>query len=263
MEIKLENYSSKKHNILIEENKITGINGNNKLDFVKLLSLNNLEEGNIYINNIKVTEDNIKVLRKRIGLVTNRETPFYINTVYDYVLDSIRRDNIIIKESNKRIRDAFKIVGMPIYYLERNYYSLSTSEKKIIDLMIVLIDNPTIIILNDFFQGIDLKIEKRIILLLRKIKEQYKKTIIISDDNADILYKYTDNMIFIKNNKIFYEGTTKETYTHVEYLKRSKFTIPDIVLFTSIAKKKKNVKIDYHNDIRDIIKDIYKHIKVG
>ena len=262
MEIKLENYSSKKHNILIEE-KITGITGSNKKEFIDLLSLKNLEEGDIYLNNIKVTETNIKALKKRIGLIDNRDTPPFINTVYDYILESIKRDNISIKESNKRIRDAFKIVGIPIYYLERNYYSLSTTEKKLVELMITLIPNPTIIILNDFFQGIDLKNEKRIIMLLRKIKEQYKKTIIISDDNSEILYKYTDNMIFIKNNKIFYEGNTKETYEHVDYLKRNKFTIPDIVLFTSIAKKKKEVKIDYHNDIRDIIKDIYKHVNIG
>lgn len=262
MEIRLENYSSKKYNILIEENKITGINGKEKRDFIRLLNLNILEEGDIYINNIKVTKSNIKTLKKRIGLVSMKKTPNFINTVYDYILEAIKRDNITLRDSNKRIKDAFKIVGIPIYYLERSYISLSTSEKRLIELMITLIPNPTILILEDFFDGLDLKQEKKIFLLLRKIKDNYKKTIIIADNNAEILYKYTDNMIFIKNNKILFEGNTKETYTHVEYLKRNKFIIPDIVLFTSIAKKKKEVKIDYHDDIRDIIKDIYKHVKV-
>lgn len=262
MEIKLVNYSNKKHNILIEENKITGINGKDKNNFVKLLNLNILEEGDIYINNIKVTKSNIKTLKKRIGLVSIKQAPNFINTVYDYILEAIKRDNITLRESNKRIKDAFKIVGIPIYYLERSYLSLSTSEKRLIELLITLIPNPTIIILEDFFNGLDLKTEKKITLLLRKIRDNYKKTIIIADDNSDILYKYTDNMIFIKNNKIFFEGNTKEVYTHVDYLKRNKFIIPDIVLFTSIAKKKKDVKIDYHDDIRDIIKDIYKHVKV-
>ena len=189
MEIKLVDYSSKKYNILIEENKITGITGTIKEDFIKLLNLDYLDEGDILINNIKINNDNLKVFKKRIGLATTRPCPNYINTVYDYVLDSIRRDNLIIKESNKKIRDAFKIIGIPIYYLERSYYSLSFSEKKLVELMISLIPNPTIIIIDDFFQGIDLKTEKRIMLLLRRIKEQYKKTIIISDSNQEILYK--------------------------------------------------------------------------
>ncbi len=262
MEIRLINYSKNKYNLLIEENKITGIIGNNKDNLIKLLNLDILEEGEIIINNIKVTDSNLKVLKKRIGLVKRRDIPNYIHTVYDYILEVIKRDNISLRDSNRRIRDAFKIVGIPIYYLERSYLSLSYSEKKLVELMIALIPNPTIIILEDFFDGIDLKIEKRIMLLLRKIKDQYKKTIIIADNNSDILYKYTDNMLFIKNNKVFYEGETKEVYTHVDYLKRNKFIIPDIVLFTYIAKKKKDVKINYHNDIRDIIKDIYKHVKV-
>ena len=47
---------------------------------------------------------------------------------------------------------------------------------------------------------------------------------------------------------------------NLKFLKRNKFDIPDIVMFTYKAKKDKKVKIDYHQDIRDIIKDIYKHV---
>ena len=67
-------------------------------------------------------------------------------------------------------------------------------------------------------------------------------------------------MIFVKNNKVLLEGKTDEVYQRVNYLQRNGFDIPDIVLFTYLARKKKNVNISYHKDIRDIIKDIYKHI---
>ena len=67
-------------------------------------------------------------------------------------------------------------------------------------------------------------------------------------------------MIFVKNNEILLQGATNDVYQRVDYLKRNKFDIPNIVEFTYIAKKKKKVKIDYHKDIRDIIKDIYKHV---
>ena len=67
-------------------------------------------------------------------------------------------------------------------------------------------------------------------------------------------------MIFLKNDEIFLTGKTNDVYLRVDYLKRNKFEIPDIVEFTYIARKKKEVRIDYHKDVRDIIKDIYKHI---
>ena len=67
-------------------------------------------------------------------------------------------------------------------------------------------------------------------------------------------------MIFIKNNQVVLEGKTTEVYQKVEVLKKQKLSIPEIIEFTYLAKKKKEVKIDYHKDIRDIIKDIYKHV---
>ena len=67
-------------------------------------------------------------------------------------------------------------------------------------------------------------------------------------------------MIFMKDDEVILSGPTDEIYLRVDYLKKNKFEIPDIVQFTYLAKKNKKVKIDYHKDIRDIIKDIYKHI---
>ena len=78
--------------------------------------------------------------------------------------------------------------------------------------------------------------------------------------DADVLYQNTTKMLFVKNKRIFLETSTEEGYERVDYLKRNGFNIPDRVLFTYKAIKKKKVKINYHKDIRDIIKDIYKHV---
>jgi hypothetical protein len=75
-----------------------------------------------------------------------------------------------------------------------------------------------------------------------------------------MLYKYTNNLIILKNNKVVIEGDTYTIINRVDFLKRHSIEVPDIVKLTYLAKKKKKVKIDYHKDIRDIIKDIYKHV---
>ena len=53
---------------------------------------------------------------------------------------------------------------------------------------------------------------------------------------------------------------TLDAYKEVDYLKRHKIDIPEIIEITHLAKKNKNIKIDYFKDVRDIIKDIYKHV---
>ena len=91
------------------------------------------------------------------------------------------------------------------------------------------------------------------------IKEKYNKTIIFITNNSEILYKYADYVVIIKNNKVISNGK-KEIFEDVDLLTTNGVSIPEIVEFTYKAKKKYNIKIDYHNDIRDIIKDIYKHV---
>ena len=97
-------------------------------------------------------------------------------------------------------------------------------------------------------------------MLLQRLKEQFNINIVLLSTDQNTLHKYTDNMIFIKNNQVILEGPTTGVYQRVDFLKKNKFLIPEIIEFNYLAKKKKAAKIDYHKDIRDIIKDIYKHV---
>ena len=172
----------------------------------------------------------------------------------------IKYYKLTIKDPNKKILDSLKIVGLSNDYLEKNITSLSNSELKLIQLAISLLSNPDIILLDEPFINLDTKNEKKILVLLNKLKDHYKKTIVIASHDSNMLYKYTSKIIIIKNNKILIEGKTKEVYEKVAYLIRNKIEIPDIVMFTYKAKHDKNIHIDYHRDIRDLIKDIYKHV---
>ena len=156
--------------------------------------------------------------------------------------------------------DSLKIVGLDTNMLDRNITTLSKSEQKKVQIAMSLLSNPDILIFDDLFQYLDNKSRKKIIMVLTKLKEQYHKLIIIGSNNTDMLYQYTTKMLFVKNKRIFLEGTTEETYERVDYIKRNGYKVPEIVQFTYKAIKKKKVKIDYHKDIRDIIKDIYKHV---
>ena len=106
----------------------------------------------------------------------------------------------------------------------------------------------------------DIKNVKKLNILFNRLTDQYKKTIILGSSDSNELYKYTKKMIFISNNNIVKIGDTKEVYKNVKFLKENEFDIPTSVMFTYKANNKKNIKLDYLQDIRDTIKDIYKHI---
>ncbi|MBE6157561.1 MAG: ATP-binding cassette domain-containing protein [Firmicutes bacterium] len=260
MEIKFKEIKNNKYNLTFSINSkdITGITGDNIID---IIALNYFPEGEVYINDKKLLRTNYNTIKRKISVVESKfiKQP-YLDTVIENMEYIILDKRLVVKDPKKKIEDSLKIVGLSKSYLNRTINSLSKSELRLISIAISLLSNPDIIILDDIFTELDIKYQKKIYMLLLKLKDSYKKTIILHSNNSNILYKYTNKMIFIKNQKVFLEGKTEETYTRVNYLQRSRFEIPDIVLFTYLAKKKKNVNISYHKDIRDIIKDIYKHI---
>ena len=188
------------------------------------------------------------------------ETSMNYPTVYSRMENEIRRRNLIIKNLEKKIIDSLKIVGLRTSLLNQNIHLLSTSERKMIQLAICLITNPDIIIIEEPLKDLDKKTEKRVYNLLQKMKDQYHKTIIFISEDTNLLYQYTNQIVIYKNNQFIIEGNTQEIFQDSSFLKKHRIKIPDIIEIAYLAKKKKNVKLEYHKDIRDIIKDIYKHV---
>ena len=181
-------------------------------------------------------------------------------TVEEHIMFFIQYHKLSIKDPDKKIKDSLKIVGLNSKYLTRNISSLSSSEKKLLELATVLLINPKILLLDEPFINMDNKNEKKLARLLDQLNDRFNINVVIASSDSSILYKYTKKVILLKDNKVFIEGDTKEVYSNVELLKKNNFDIPEIVEFVYLAKNKKNVKIDYHRDIRDLIKDIYKHV---
>jgi len=203
--------------------------------------------------------DNIEVINelkldKLAILKDNYFKENFLSKVYEWMYYEIRSNKLNLKNPKKKIIDSLRIVGLDPIYLERRVNTLSQSEKVWIKLAIMLISNPNTIVLVDVFKYFDKVNEKKLIMLLQRIKDNYNKTIIIVTDNTEILYKYIKNLIVIKKNKILVDDDIKVLEKNDLGIK-----IPEIIELTNIIKKK-NIKIGYHKDVRDILKDIYKHI---
>lgn len=261
MELSFINYihNEKKLTFKIQEGKIIGLTGIEPQGIAKLITLENLSSGQIISKSTKITKENINEFRKNIVYVTDDIKTSQSNT-YNIIIEYIKRNNLELKEPTKKIISSLKIVGLRQEILGRDFYTLSTSEKKLLQLAISLLSNPEIIIIDEPFKVFDKSKEKQLIMLYQRLRDQLKKTIIFVSDDENMLYKYTDEMFFEKNGEIIISGKTEEVYLNVDSLNKNKFSIPEIIRFTYMAQKNKKVKIIYHKDIRDIIKDIYKHI---
>ena len=256
------NYKNKKLlnkiNLVIEHNKITGITGNYKSILCKMIAGIKEYDGEIIIGDIPVIKENIKAVKKVVSLINqNYKDQFFTDNVKEEMEFLISRLSYKPSDKNKKMNQALEIVGLKRDILNKNISELPDVEKKLFQISVSLIYNPDIIIFDEALVNLDRNNSNRIIRLIKDLKSKYKKTVIIVSNDVNTLYEITDNMIILKNNKVYLEGSTDKVYQNPDL--SNDIDIPDLVRFTNLAKKKK-VKLSYHKDIRDLIKDVYKHV---
>lgn len=262
MEIELKNISFQsldKVSIKLRSNKIIGVYGKKKGQLFELLSNNMEYKGTIIIDGKKLTKKTVSTVRNRISYIKkNSLEDRQSMTVEELFRFTIFKKKISIKDIDKKVSDALKIVGLDESYLQRQYGELSLGEAKLVLLSKAMLENPTIIIVDELFAGIDGNIKKYLLKLFEKLKTKYNKTIILGSMDVDFLYQNTEDCILLDN--IVASGNTTDIFQNVPFLIENDIEIPKLSLFTYLTVKDKQTRLSYHKDIRDLIKDIYKHI---
>lgn len=256
------NYQYKNKNILsninlkLDNNYIYGIVGDNKTLLLELIDDSREYDGEILINGIS---NNDKLLyRKSVSLI-KQNTIFFTNKVKDEMEFIIKNLRYSCKDIEKKEIDSLKLVGLDSSYLKRNIDSLSETEKTLVNIACNLLTNPSVIIFDEVFTNLDLINKKMLFNLIRRLKNNYGKIVIISSNNTNLLYSHTDHLIVLKNGFLLRIDSTDKIFKDKVFMSNSGLDVPYLVDFTNKAKSKK-VKLSYHKDILDLIKDVYKHV---
>ena len=183
---------------------------------------------------------------------------FYTNKVEDefkFQLN-LRKYN---GDIDKAITKGLRMVELDREIINRKINTLSRSEKYMINIAIGMAFNPEVIMFEDAYLGIDHNNKKILTTLVNNLKED-KRIVILASNDTNLLYQYTDEVILLNGNNVYKVGQTDKIFTSAELMKGDIVPMPSLTKVTYLAKSKKNVKISYHKDVRDIIKDIYKHV---
>ncbi|MBR2588036.1 MAG: energy-coupling factor ABC transporter ATP-binding protein [Bacilli bacterium] len=244
-------------------NAFIGPSGSGKTTILKLLETMIFPDlGTIKINGFISENKNksLDKLREEIGIVyQNPQSQFFKNTVKEEITFALTNYNY--KEKEKTIKETIKLVGLNNNYLDRNPFELSSSEQMFLSLAISLAFQPKILILDRPFKNLDNKNKEKIIKLLKMLKYRYKKTIIISDNDTDSLFKISDKIFIINRGKLVEEGNKNDILGNLELLKKYDINIPKTVNFTHLVMEKTGKNIGIREEINDLIKDVYRHVK--
>ena len=228
-------------NLKLDSNVITGVIGNGKTTLINLI-----------IGDLKPNKGDIT-----IGGGNNTFNIAYIPNIIDYNKTGYQILNSKTKSFD--VDDILKIIDLDKDKLDKQLYLLIKNEISKILLGSVLIQDRDLLILDSIDSMLDYKTKSLLIKFLRSLKVRYGRTIIISSNDIDFIHSVCDEVVLLNDKPIVMDKY--KIFNNEKLIKDSNIEIPKLIEISNLIYKKKNIKIGYRDDIKDLIKDMYRYAR--
>lgn len=205
---------------------IVGHNGSGKSTLAKLLNgLQFPEEGTIFVDDLKLNEDTVWDVRKKIGMVfQNPDNQFVGTTVKDDVAFGLENHGIPRETMVERVEDSLKKVKMESF-LDQEPHHLSGGQKQRVAIAGILALRPDIIILDEATSMLDPRGREEVLETVRKLKNEARITVISITHDLEEAAK-ADRIIVMNKGELFREGLPEEIFQMEEELIKLGLDIP-------------------------------------
>ena len=224
---------------------IVGHNGSGKSTMAKLLNgLQFPQQGEITVGGIKLTEESIWDIRKKIGMVfQNPDNQFVGTTVEDDVAFGLENNGIPRDEMVQRVEDSLRKVKMN-QFLAQEPHHLSGGQKQRVAIAGVLALRPSIIILDEATSMLDPKGREEVLETVRLLKAEKALTVISITHDLEEAAK-ADRIIVMNKGEVFREGTPEEIFSMDDQLIQLGLDIPFSVKMSK-AFRRNGIELSRH-----------------
>ena len=178
-----------------------------------LNALYKIQSGNIFFENLLLPQkgEDLYILRQKVGLVFQHpEDQLFSPTVKEELAFAPKNAGFKHEKLEEAILYSLECVGLDKNFLERNPFALSGGEKRLVAIASVLAAKPECVILDEPLAGLDAFYCKKILGMLKNLRDNEGKTIIIITHDWKAALKYSDKILILQDGKIFKEGTPEE-----------------------------------------------------
>jgi cobalt/nickel transport system ATP-binding protein len=165
-----------------------------------------LREATLRVNGLRLTRDNLPVIRSMVGLVfQNPDDQLFSPTVFEDVAFGPLHMGLPEVEVRARVDAALEAVRMSSYK-DRLSHHLSMGEKKRIAIATVLSMNPSILVLDEPTAGLDPRARRTLINLLRELPI----TMLVSTHDMRLVQELFPRTVVMDDGQIVADGFTME-----------------------------------------------------
>ena len=205
---------------------ILGHNGSGKSTLAKLLvGLLEPTSGEIFVDGVKLTEESVNDIRRKIGIVfQNPDNQFVGVTVMHDIAFGLENRCINREDMIEIVKNSSEKVGLE-NYLDREPYKLSGGEKQRVAIAGILAIDSKYIIFDEATSMLDPDGVRDVIELINELRSTTNKTIITITHDLE-LAQNSDKIFVFKNGTIKASGKPSEIFMMEDVLNDSNLEVP-------------------------------------
>lgn len=174
--------------------------------------------GEIYLNNIRTSDYNNRLFRKKLQIVF--QDPYNsLNprmTVEEIIGEglTVHYPQLSLPEKRALIIKALNDVGLNPRVLNKYPHEFSGGQRQRIAIARALILNPQIIVLDEPTSALDITIQRQIIQLLYNLQQKHNLSYIFISHDINAIHAISDNILVMKDGMAVEYGPAKQIIEH-------------------------------------------------
>jgi len=165
------------------------------------------------------------------------------------------------EDSIKLAKNALSLVDMDESYYNKSPFDLSGGEKRLASIAGILACDNDIIVFDEPTAGLDAYKKNLLLNLLRKLNEEYHKTIIIITHDMNIALEYSKRIILLSHGEMLIDTDPITLFngSNDEIIKKANIDLPDSIRLRNYLNKKCNLNLKTtFKSTDDLLKELLK-----
>ncbi len=206
---------------------ILGHNGSGKSTLAKLMNgLNKPTYGEVLVNGINTKDEEKELEIKRlVGMVfQNPDNQLVASVVEEDVAFGPENLGLSPETIRHRVDDALKSVGM-YDFRKSTPHRLSGGQKQRIAIAGIIAMEPECLVLDEPTAMLDPKGREEVISAVKKLNREQGITVVLITHNMDETVD-CDRVVVMDSGKILRQGTPREVFSQVDFIRRHRLDVP-------------------------------------
>jgi energy-coupling factor transport system ATP-binding protein len=243
-----------------ESASIMGPNGSGKTTALRLVTgLQKATKGKVLLNGKDASKLRMADIAKLVGYVFQDPDQMILNTsVISEVTFSPRLRGEDKAAVEKRAEELLRMFGL-YSYKDETPHRLSVGQRRLLTISSVLINNPSVLLLDEPTRGLDKKSGEEVLSYIKDLNKNFKITLIMVSHNVKQAADYSNKAIVFYDGKVAVEGPPREAFSQASVNKSWSVVPPQVFQLTyKLGVKPPAVKLEEASALLEAIGTVKK-----